>query len=222
MLPCLLRRLLMKKALSVFAVLLMLICLCSCKSKNKAEPETTSGTVTTTFPYTYETHTLSPDDTPEKIEASSVPNATVAPSGGSHQQAPQSTKPPVSKDGVVTYYSDNPNNKYIKTVADKFGSDPSNLVALIKTNAQYPGASVLEFDGTRNADGSLVTTTETLRYIYDVQDSGVINKSNKDGTDTYGYNRLSGMTAYMLAEKYMVPSLDNYRQNMVYEDYFGQ
>ena len=30
------------------------------------------------------------------------------------------------------------------------------------------------------------------------------------------------MTAYMLAEKYMVPSLDNYRQNMVYEDYFGQ
>ena len=215
----------MKKQIAVVSVLLILLTLCACKGKTETAPETTVYT-TESFPYTYETHTVSPEDAtaanPEGgSEAQQNPATKPAQNGTTAQNQSVTKKEAVTKEGVVTYYSDNPNNKYIQTVSKKFGVDPSHLIALIKTNAEYPGATVLQFDGSRDSQGKLITTNNTLQYIYDVQDNGTVNKSNKDGTDTYGYSKLAGMTAYMLAEKYMVPSLDNYKKNMVYEDYFG-
>lgn len=211
----------MKKFLAVISALIIILTLFTCCSKKGEEETTTEGTTQTTFPFTYETHVVPAEENPSLNEATSQPNVTANIPVQNNTTSSATKKPTVSKEGVVTYYSDNPDNKYIKTVAEKFGSNPANLIALIKTNAQYPGATVLEFDGSRASDGSLITTVDTLRYVYDVQDSGTINKSNKDGTDTYGYNKITGMTAYMLAEKYMIPTLPEYKQNMVYEDYFN-
>ena len=62
----------------------------------------------------------------------------------------------LQQSNAEVYFSDNPNNKYIVRVVDKYGVDPSNLVALVKVNATFPSAMVLEFSGKRDANGELL------------------------------------------------------------------
>lgn len=149
-------------------------------------------------------------------------NETSAENSISSQQSKPDTQQTqeTEENKVVTYISENPNNTYICRVADKYGSDKSNLIAFIKTNSSTPGATVLEFSGKKDANGNLIVTAEELRYIYDVPDSGTIKRASSDGKNNDGYNKITAKAAIMLAEKFFIPSIDEMREKRRYEDYF--
>ena len=85
------------------------------------------------------------------------------------------------------YFSDNPNNKYIVQVVNKYGVDSSNLIALIKVNATFPSAMVLEFSGKRDANGELVMTYSELKYVYNIDETkNTLVKASKNGTGNDG------------------------------------
>jgi len=114
---------------------------------------------------------------------------------------------------LETYYTDNPDNKYIVAVSDRFGVNKNCLVAFVRKNSGTPGATVLQFKGNRDSNGNLITTADELTYVYDVLDTGDIKKTNKDGSDTVGYTKISGRAAYYLVENYIMPKIDEFKKN---------
>ncbi len=120
---------------------------------------------------------------------------------------------------VITYYSDNPNNKYIKMVAKKYGVDKSNLVALIKVNATYPGATVLEFTGDRDEDGKLIFSKKTLVAMYDISDvDGTVKCAHRNPSMNDGYTEKESKKMFMIFELFALNSLNDMRENRVYPE----
>lgn len=120
---------------------------------------------------------------------------------------------------IVTYYSDNPNNKYICAVADKYGVDKSCLVALIKTNAVYPGANVLQFTGERDENGKLVFSKKTFVAIYDISDTdGTIKRASRNNSENDGFTEDESEKTFMLFEMFVIRKLDDMRENKVYPE----
>lgn len=121
----------------------------------------------------------------------------------------------------VTYYSENPNNRYIQAVAKKYGKDPSTIIALIRVNSQTPGATVLQFTGERDENGELIKNENTLKYVYDVRDDGTIKKASGKKTDNDGYTHVESYINYNLAIKYLIPQLDDMKRERTYEDFYS-
>ncbi len=120
---------------------------------------------------------------------------------------------------VVTYYSDNPGNSYICAVSEKYGADKSNLVALIKTNAIYPGAMVLEFNGKRDSEGKLVFSRKTLVAVYDINGTdGTIRKASKIISEIDGYTEEESKTTIKITEWFVLGKLDELRETRVYPE----
>ena len=116
------------------------------------------------------------------------------------------------------YFSDNPNNKYIVKVVNKYGVDSSNLIALIKVNATFPSAMVLEFSGKRDANGELVMTYSELKYVYNIDESNnKLVKASKSGTDNDGISFIESKVTFVLMENYFCPELPNLRANKRYD-----
>ncbi len=120
---------------------------------------------------------------------------------------------------AVTYFSDNPNNKYICAVAGKYNVDKSTLVALVKVNAEFPGATVLQFSGKKDANGELLMTKDELKYVYNVDDeSGKITRAAKKSSENDGVNFIESSATFLLTEKYIIPELYNLKENKRYPD----
>ena len=116
------------------------------------------------------------------------------------------------------YFSDNPNNKYIVKVVNKYGVDSSNLIALIKVNATFPSAMVLEFSGKRDANGELVMTYSELKYVYNIDESNnKLVKASKSGTDNDGASFIESKVMFALMESYFCPELPNLKANKRYD-----
>ena len=111
--------------------------------------------------------------------------------------------------------------KWYKAVVNKYGADPSCLVALIRTNTDTPGATVLQFNGEKDSSGNLIKTEDTPKYVYDVRDSGAIKKASVKKTDNDGYNYAESYVNYKLAIKYIIPQLDEMKKARTYENYFS-
>lgn len=196
----------MKKTVAVIlAVLLFVFTFVSCKKNSTNEP---SSEPTASSSYTEESIGITQESisqtTALTTESSTVPET-------------ESTK----KNQVVTYISENPDNKYICRVAEKYGSDKANLMAFIKTNSSTPGATVLEFSGKKDSNGNLIVTFDELKYAYDVSDDGTIRRASKDGKENDNYNKVAAKVVILLAEKYIIPSIDEMREKRRYEDYFA-
>lgn len=117
------------------------------------------------------------------------------------------------------YFSDNPNNKYIVKVVNKYGSNADNLIALIKVNATFPSGMVLEFSGKRDANGELVMTYQELKYVYNIDDSkGTIVKASKNGIGNDGISAIESKITFMLMENYFCPNLPNLKANKRYPE----
>lgn len=205
----------MKKILSLLLILGTLLALCSCDFYG-IEDETTTAAQTapniiiipdTTAPATYTDEV----ETAEAVTSPETTQAAVAPTQNQNGRT-QSDFEEESRKNLKTYYTDDSNNKYIVTVSDKFGVDRGNLVAFVRANSATPGATVLQFKGNRDANGNLITTADELVYVYDVLDNGDVKKTNKDGTDTYGYNQIAGRAAYTLVENYIIPNIEKYKR----------
>lgn len=116
------------------------------------------------------------------------------------------------------YFSDNPNNKYIVQVVNKYGVDSSNLIALVKVNATFPSAMVLEFSGKRDANGELVMTYSELKYVYNIDETkNTLVKASKNGVGNDGVTFVEGKILFVLMENYFCPELPNLKANKRYD-----
>lgn len=193
------------------AVLALSFCACSFSGKENEG--------TTNLPSNENTSSTSETQTTEG--GASTANVQTEANTNANTTKPPETTENSGKQTPVTYYSENPNNKYISAVVSKYGVDASTLVALIKTNSSVPGATVLQFSGEKDSNGNLIKTKETLKYVYDVRDSGDIMKASGKKTDNDGYSYVESYVNYNLAVKYIIPQLDEMKKKRTYEDYFA-
>lgn len=148
---------------------------------------------------------------------------TTRPSGGSSETTTNAlgmTDDDLSKlnqSNAEVYFSDNPNNKYIVKIVNKYGSDPKNLIALIKVNAQFPSGMVLEFSGKRDADGELIMTYQELKYVYNIDDTtNKITRAGKTGGND-GVSSMESRITFMLMKEYFIPQLPELKANKNYD-----
>lgn len=203
----------MKKLYILFLSAVMALSFCACSFSGKenegtADLQSSESTSTTADAQTTEDNALTDNKTTEKSTAVKTTN-------------PPETTENSGKQTPVTYYSENPNNKYISAVVSKYGADASTLVALIKTNSSTPGATVLQFSGEKDSNGNLVKTKDTLKYVYDVRDNGTVKKASGKKSDNDGYSYIESYVNYNLAVKYIIPQLDDMKKERTYEDYFA-
>lgn len=209
----------MKKTICVLLLFTLVLTLCSCSMYGLDEQEASTTTapniviVNDTTTATVENSTEASVVTPSQ-SAQTNPATTTRNDNNANDNA-QTTLDAQQESirNLETYYTDNPDNKYIRTVSDRFGVDRNCLVAFVRANSKTPGATVLQFRGNRDSNGNLITTADELVYVYDVLDSGEIKKTNKDGSDTLGYTQLAGKAAYLLVEKYIMPDIEKFKKN---------
>lgn len=125
----------------------------------------------------------------------------------------------LEKSEAVTYYSDNPNNKYICAVADKYGVDKTCLVALIRTKAQNPGATVLQFSGKTDENGNLIMSKNELISVYEINDADrTIKRASEKSSENDGYTSSESRTIFRLTKQFIVPELENLKEERVYPE----
>ena len=120
----------------------------------------------------------------------------------------------IENSNAEVFFSDNPNNKFIVAVSDKYGSKKENLVAIVKINAEFPSATVLEFSGKKDANGELLMTYEELKYVYEInEEKNTIVKASKNGLDNDGVNFVEAKILITLTKEYFIPELSNLKEN---------
>ncbi len=217
----LLFRSVMKKFLCIFLCLSFLF-LCSCESVQKEEPSTSTtleesntAEMVNFDDYTQESH--EEEETYTDLNTNPAEITTKAESTTKKAEIDEET----TKITAVTYYSESPDNKYIKYIASKFRADPFTLRALIRTNTDIPGAVVLQFNGDTDSNGNLLTTEDTLLYVYDISSDGTVKRATGKMNGNIGYTYVESLAAFALAKKYMIPNLELNKEKRTYEDYFN-
>lgn len=155
----------------------------------------------------------------KKEDAVSKENATESETQSITETTTMSALEKLETSEVVTYYSENSNNKYICAVAEKYGVDKSTLVALIRTKAQNPGATVLQFSGKLDENGELIKTKSELKYVYEISDSdGTIKRAAENSSENDGYSASESRTIFMLTKQFIVPELENLKEEHTYSE----
>lgn len=125
----------------------------------------------------------------------------------------------IENSDAEVYFSDNPNNKSIVAISNKYGVKKENLVALIKVNAEFPSSTVLEFSGKIDANGELIMTYEELKNVYEINETNnTIVRASKSGFDNDGVNFVEAKILVTLAKEYFIPELPNLKENKRYPD----
>ena len=120
----------------------------------------------------------------------------------------------IENSNAEVYFTDNPENKYIIAVSGKYGVKKENLVALVKVNAEFPSAYILEFSGERDASGELIMTYDKLKNVYEVNESkNTIVKASKNGLNNDGVNFIEAKILITLTKEYFIPELPNLKEN---------
>lgn len=206
----------MKKVL-LFIILLFLFCFIfvGCSEKNDDESTTTTTTESVEESSTTETTTEKSTEkqTEEKTEKKTSTTTTTK-KNQSNSLISDEDMEKIENSNVEVFFTDNPNNKAIVAVSDKYGCKKENLVALVKVNAEFPSANVLEFSGKKDANGELVMTYDELKYVYEVNESkNTIVKASKNGLDNDGVNFIEAKILITLTKEYFIPELPNLKAN---------
>lgn len=137
---------------------------------------------------------------PAQIESPSVTETTTATTEKETSALPT--------DKPVTLYTQKASNPYIQKVAKQYGVEEKKLVALIRTNTNTPGATVLEFSGVTDANGNLLMTNDTLVAVYDIHDrENTIRKATVSGQNTDGYTKGENDAVIALAKRFMLKEI---------------
>ena len=206
----------MKKVL-LFIILLFLFCFIfvGCSEKNDDESTTTTTTESVVESSTTETTTEKSTEkqTEEKTEKKTSATTTTKKNQNNLLISDEDMEK-IENSNVEVFFTDNPNHKAIVAVSDKYGCKKENLVALVKVNAEFPSANVLEFSGKKDANGELVMTYDELKYVYEVNESkNTIVKASKNGLDNDGVNFIEAKILITLTKEYFIPELPNLKAN---------
>lgn len=198
----------MKKILPIIICLGILVSLCACGSSEK----TTASTQSTTAPTTNEGTTLPKTEatTEPTTEEQTIPvTEPISDAAPTTEPAPLPTvtdapteETTLGKTGEMAF-SDSPDNRYIKSIADKYSVNAEYLVA-IYTVPQNDSNMVLEFSGKTDASGKLVRNSSTLVAIYTIDASLVSKRASKDSSkNEYDYGEM--MVMFMTVTTYIMP-----------------
>ncbi len=207
----------MKRFLALITVLCAAATLLGCFSKKPTE--TINSQPLTTIVYRQEAPVSVPET--QYVETQAVPaetqqaepitdvisdTAPVVEPDTVPAPAPQQESTTMGKTGDMAF-SDAPDNRYISSVATKYGLDSANLVALY-TVPENDSNIVLEFNGSKDANGRLIRTDKTLVAIYSIDRSLNSKCASKDsGKNEYPYGEMIVM--FMTTTKYIMPEFEN-------------
>ncbi len=188
----------MKKNIFLILTLTVMLFLCACGKQD--EPDLTSDTISQTASEAFS----------ENGETATEPLKTTAPAETS---APQETHavtaaPDIRTDGSKSIFTTNPENKFIKTVAEQYGVDARFLAALYteSDNNNY----VWQFDGTTDENGKPVRTPETLKYVYAL-DKNCSNIQYTDGESEFvNCSSPNGILVFEAAKQLLIPKFQEY------------
>ena len=110
--------------------------------------------------YTWETSTEAVSEAPTEAPETAAPVTEALTEGES------TTQYELKKTGEMAF-SDSADNKYLAAVAKKYNLDTS-LLAAIYTVPDNNGNIVLLFDGSRDDNGRLIRTPDTLKAVYSI------------------------------------------------------
>lgn len=206
-----------KRFLCTTLCISVLFCLCAC-GKTPQDNTTTQAPDSTTLPPTTEDITQEPT-TEEEItfEATieeTLPTTELATVPTPIETQPESQTEPttvpkpsisVEKTGEMAF-SDQSDNRYISAIVSKYGVDAKKLVALY-TVPENDSNIVLEFDGTENADGTLVRNKSTLVAIYSIDRELNSKRASEDkALNEYSYGEMKVM--FFSTTTYIMPKFE--------------
>lgn len=129
----------------------------------------------------------------EVTSTTQPPQTTVA-------EEPQTTE--IQKTGDMAF-SDDPENKFISAVSSKYNVKAENL-AVLYTVPENDANTVLEFDGSKDGNGKLIRTEDTLIAIYTIDASLNSKCASKDKSkNEYPYGEM--MVMFMSVTSYIMP-----------------
>lgn len=207
----------MKKVLLLIATLVMLCFVFSGCSEN-SDDESTTTTTTESYVESSTTETTTEKQTEKQTEIKTDKNVssttTTTKKSQSNPLISDEDMEKIENSNAEVFFTDNPNNQYIVAVSDKYGCKKENLVALVKVNAEFPSATVLEFSGKKDANGELLMTYEELKYVYEInEEKNTIVKASKNGLDNDGVSFVEAKILITLTKEYFIPELSNLKEN---------
>ncbi len=208
----------MKRIISFTVIVLMLcVVLVGCSEKTDVESTTTTAKNITESSTTETTTEIQTEKQTEKQTENRTDKNTSTTTTKKYQSNPLVSDEDMEKienSNAEVYFTDNPENKYIIAIADKYGSKKENLIALVKVNAEFPSVYVLEFSGKKDSNGELLMTYDEFKYVYEINESkNTIVKASKNGLDNDGVNFVEAKILVTLTKEYFIPELPNLKEN---------
>lgn len=192
----------MKKYICLLLAIIITVSFCSCSKSKGAHIDLTEAPDTTQAP------SESNSDATSETEAITETEPTSQSSLAEEMQNSETR----------TFYCDDPNNKYITGVAEKYGIPKSSLVALIRVKSKTPGATVLQFSGKTDSNGNLITTQAELKAIYEIADAdSTVRKATGKFTGYEGYNYTENLAVYELTKRFILPNLADLKKTSPYK-----
>ena len=217
-----------KSIIKALAVIFVFITLCGCGKNEENSGESTQSYITTepttTFTYNYHTEevivsapetnvtasqvpqTVTLSELPTKEQETQQPNVSSAPTQVVTNKTPTETTEKVYQKTGEMAFSDKADNKFIKSVADKYALNTKNLVALY-TVPENNGNIVLEFDGTTDSNGKLIRNKDTLIAIYTI-DKNLNSKRASEDKSLNEYSRIEMKAIFLTTTDYIMPEFE--------------
>lgn len=178
----------------VLCAVLLLLCACGNGAAPGEETATVSAAQTTVNAQTTEAVTPASGNTETQSAAPQTTEAgTTLPLGLTMPQ-----------EDYTTLFTDDPSNKFITAVAEKYGLDTS-LLAAVYTDPVSDSNQVWQFNGKTDSSGKLLRNADTLKYVYSV--SADCSKIKRTGglTGNDGYNAVSGYVVFTTTKQMLLP-----------------
>lgn len=200
----------MKKLMSLILCIGLVLSLCACGSgENDVTTDSTAAPATTTNPNTTTKEEVTePEATvpvTEDISDTAAPITPTPPPTAAPTEAPTEDTT-IGKTGEMAF-SDSPDNRYISAVADKYGVNSENLVA-IYTVPQNDSNMVLEFSGEKDDNGKLIRDSSTLVAIYTIDAALNSQRASKDSSKNE-YDTGEMMVMFITVTTYIMPEFEN-------------
>ncbi len=190
----------MKKLICVILSAAFMLTVCSCGKQAETEVSGTSS----------QTEAQTAVQTTEAVTAPSTEavKTTAAPVSEALPQETVAASQDVHIEGSSSIFTTNPDNKFIKTVSEKYGVDTAFLAALYTESAD--NNYVWQFDGSVDENGNAIRTPDTLAYVY------ALNQSCSDIERTDGENEFTNCSkeyaiiTFEATKQLLIPKFQEY------------